>query len=65
MLYSAGIAQGLDGRNATANERGTGGVLQLADYFAGLSGGSWVTGAFAINNWPTVSSLSCIVTGQI
>lgn len=57
MLYGLGIAQGFDGRNETANARGVGGLLQLADYFVGLSGGSWATGAMAINNWPTTQSL--------
>lgn len=57
MLYGAGIMQGLDARNSTANDRGTGGILQRADYLAGLSGGSWITGAMAMNNWPTSQQL--------
>lgn len=57
MLYGAGILQGWDSRNATANERGTGGILQRADYLAGLSGGSWLTGSIAMNNWPTPQQL--------
>lgn len=58
MLYGAGVIQGWDSRNATANDRGVGGVLQRADYFAGLSGGSWLTGALALNDWPTPQTLN-------
>lgn len=58
MLYGAGVVQGWDSRNDTANQRGTGGILQRADYFSGLSGGSWLTGALAINDWPTTQALN-------
>ncbi|CAO1619197.1 unnamed protein product [Jaminaea pallidilutea] len=57
MLYGGGVVSGWDNRNSTSNERGLGGVLQRADYFSGLSGGSWMTGAFAINDWPTAQTL--------
>ncbi|KAI3628360.1 lysophospholipase [Malassezia furfur] len=57
MLHGMGVAQGFDGRNDTANQRGVGGLLQLADYFAGLSGGSWCTGSMAINNWATAQDM--------
>jgi lysophospholipase len=52
-----GYLQGLDSRNSTAVDRGTGGFLQLATYIAGLSGGSWTVGSLAANNWPTIQSL--------
>ncbi|PWZ01103.1 putative lysophospholipase [Testicularia cyperi] len=58
MLVGSGTLMGFDGRNSTANERGTGGLLQLADYVAGLSGGSWATGSLAMNDWPTAQSLN-------
>lgn len=58
MLYGAGVIQGWDARNSTSSSRGLGGVLQRADYFAGLSGGSWLTGALAINDWPTPQQLN-------
>ncbi|CAO1627995.1 unnamed protein product [Parajaminaea phylloscopi] len=58
MLYGAGVIQGWDSRNGTANKRGTGGILQRANYFAGLSGGSWLTGALALNDWPTPQTLN-------
>lgn len=58
MMYGAGVIQGWDSRNSTANDRGVGGILQRADYFSGLSGGSWLTGSLAINNWPTTQALN-------
>ncbi|CBQ70442.1 probable lysophospholipase (lpl) [Sporisorium reilianum SRZ2] len=57
MLVGSGTLQGFDGRNATANQRGTGGLLQLAEYVAGLSGGSWATASLSMNNWATTQSL--------
>ncbi|KAE8210149.1 hypothetical protein CF327_g5940 [Tilletia walkeri] len=56
-LVGGGMVQAFDGRNATANQRGTGGILQLVDYIAGLSGGSWTTGSLAINDWQSIQSL--------
>jgi lysophospholipase len=38
--YSAGVMSGLDARNDTAKTAGTGGLLQVASYMAGLSGAS-------------------------
>lgn len=57
MLVGSATLQGFDGRNQTANQRGTGGLLQLAEYVAGLSGGSWATASLAMNNWATTQSL--------
>ncbi|KAK0552920.1 hypothetical protein OC846_001500 [Tilletia horrida] len=57
MLVGGGMVQAFDGRNSTANQRGTGGILQLVDYIAGLSGGSWLTGSLAINDHQSVQSL--------
>ncbi|KAL9934975.1 hypothetical protein V8E36_006051 [Tilletia maclaganii] len=57
MLAGGGMLQAFDDRNSTAVQRGTGGLLQLVDYVVGLSGGSWMTGSLAINNYPTVQSL--------
>lgn len=47
-LVAAGTWNALDGRNASSVQAGTGGILQLASYMAGLSGGSWHVGSFAI-----------------
>ena len=41
---------GFDSRNTTAEQMGTGGLLQLANYITGLSGGSWVISSWAIHN---------------
>lgn len=57
MLVGSGTLQGFDGRNDTANNRGTGGLLQLAEYVAGLSGGSWATASLSMNDWATTQSL--------
>lgn len=53
MLVGMSVLQGFDGRNETAKQRGVGGVLQLSDYVAGLSGGSWAVAAMAMNDWQT------------
>ncbi len=37
-LYGAGVLNSLDARNASAKQAGTGGLLQVASYLAGLSG---------------------------
>ncbi|KAN0061499.1 hypothetical protein ACQY0O_006346 [Thecaphora frezii] len=58
MLVGTGVAMGFDSRNETANQRGTGGLLQLADYIAGLSGGSWATSSLVMNDWPTAQTLN-------
>ncbi|SPO21832.1 probable lysophospholipase (lpl) [Ustilago trichophora] len=57
MLVGSATLQGFDARNQTANQRGTGGLLQLAEYVAGLSGGSWATASLAMSNWATTQSL--------
>jgi len=56
-LVGSGVLQGLDGRNETANDAKVGGILQLADYVSGLSGGSWATGSLAMNDWRTTQDL--------
>ncbi|KAF8993709.1 phospholipase B [Cyathus striatus] len=55
--YGAGCLSGLDARNESAKAAGTGGLLQVASYITGLSGGSWVTGSLFFNNWPTIKDL--------
>ncbi|KAG5650185.1 hypothetical protein H0H81_000391, partial [Sphagnurus paluster] len=53
-LYAAACISALDGRNETSKAAGTGGLLQVASYMSGLSGGSWFTGSMFFNNWPTI-----------
>ncbi|KAJ7733742.1 phospholipase B [Mycena maculata] len=55
--YGAGCLSGLDSRNESSKAAGTGGLLQVASYLSGLSGGSWVTGSLFFNDWPTISDL--------
>ncbi|KAJ7084311.1 phospholipase B [Mycena belliarum] len=55
--YGAGCLSGLDARNDSSKAAGTGGLLQVASYMTGLSGGSWVTGSLFFNNWPTIKDL--------
>ncbi|KAJ7072397.1 phospholipase B [Mycena amicta] len=55
--YGAGCLSALDARNASSKAAGTGGLLQVASYISGLSGGSWVTGSLLFNNWPTIPDL--------
>ena len=38
--YGAGVLSGLDARNDSAKQAGTGGLLQVTSYLAGLSGAS-------------------------
>ncbi|KZT22215.1 phospholipase B [Neolentinus lepideus HHB14362 ss-1] len=55
--YGAGVLSGLDARNESAMAAGTGGLLQVASYLSGLSGGSWITGSLYLNNWPTIKDM--------
>ncbi|KAG6868104.1 hypothetical protein C0993_007514 [Termitomyces sp. T159_Od127] len=56
-LYGAACLSGLDARNDSAKAAGTGGLLQVASYLSGLSGGSWVTGSMYFNNWPMLNDM--------
>ncbi|KAA1473978.1 phospholipase B [Dentipellis sp. KUC8613] len=55
--YGAGVLSGLDARNESAKAAGTGGLLQVASYLSGLSGGSWLTGSLYFNDFPTVKDM--------
>ncbi|KXN90656.1 Lysophospholipase 2 [Leucoagaricus sp. SymC.cos] len=55
--FAAGALSGLDSRNETAKAAGTGGLLQVASYISGLSGGSWITGSLFFNDFPTLHNL--------
>lgn len=43
------MTQGMMSQSPEASAAGTGGWLDVATYMAGLSGGSWATGAFVAN----------------
>ena len=59
MLVGGGVMAALDGRSPDAVAAKTGGILQLAQYLVGLSGGSWMTGSWALANFP---SFECAFT---
>lgn len=56
-IFGAGVLNALDGRNASSNTAGLGGLLQTATYLAGLSGGSWFLTSLAQANFPTMQQL--------
>lgn len=56
-LVGAGIFNAFDQRNKTAVKAGTGGILQLASYMTGLSGGAWFVSSLAINSHPSMHDL--------
>ncbi|KAH9810193.1 lysophospholipase catalytic domain-containing protein [Melampsora americana] len=57
-LVGASVLNALDSRNEEASMARTGGVLQLSNYVAGLSGGSWLIGSWAVSNFPTLPELN-------
>ncbi|OAV87732.1 hypothetical protein PTTG_02953 [Puccinia triticina 1-1 BBBD Race 1] len=58
LIGGAGMLDAFDNRNPDAVDAGTGGILQLANYITGLSGGSWLIGSWATSNFPTFTSLN-------
>ncbi|GAA6063845.1 hypothetical protein JCM10212_003592 [Sporobolomyces blumeae] len=52
-LYSAGTLSALDNRNSST----AGGLWQLADYLAGLSGGSWTVTSVSLNDMVPIYDL--------
>ncbi|CCH59338.1 hypothetical protein TBLA_0B05030 [Henningerozyma blattae CBS 6284] len=57
MLAGAGMIAAMDNRTEGANEHGLGGLLQSSTYLAGLSGGNWLVGTLAWNNWTSVQDI--------
>ncbi|KAH3672807.1 hypothetical protein WICMUC_004029 [Wickerhamomyces mucosus] len=57
MLNGAGQLSALDSNTRNANELGLGGLYQSSTYLAGLSGGNWLTGSLALNNWTGIEDL--------
>ena len=58
MLNGGGAFQAFDIREENSTAPGhLGGLLQSATYWAGLSGGSWLTGSIYVNNFTTITSL--------
>lgn len=57
MLSGAGMLSAMDNRTNGATEHGLGGLLQSTTYLAGLSGGNWLVGSLAWNNWTSVQHI--------
>lgn len=57
MLSGAGMISAFDNRTDGADDHGLGGLLQGTTYLAGLSGGNWLTGTLAWNNWTSVQAI--------
>jgi hypothetical protein len=58
MIHGGALLNAFDARNSSSVAQGTGGILQLATYIAGLSGGSWLVGSLAVNDYPTIFNLT-------
>lgn len=54
MLAGAGELLALDDRYSELSLSGLGGLLQSSTYITGLSGGSWMVGSLALNDWMSV-----------
>ncbi|KAI8995074.1 lysophospholipase, partial [Gaertneriomyces semiglobifer] len=57
MLGGASVLNAFDVRNETAAAAGTGGVLQIASYLGGLSGGAWLVSSLAIADFAPLTSM--------
>ncbi|KAH3672808.1 hypothetical protein WICMUC_004030 [Wickerhamomyces mucosus] len=57
MLNGAGQLSALDSNTRNANELGLGGICQSSTYLVGSSGGNWLTGSIALNDWIGIEDL--------
>ncbi|KAK9245292.1 lysophospholipase catalytic domain-containing protein [Lipomyces tetrasporus] len=58
MLSGAGFLAAADNRTVNATDSGhIGGLLQASTYLVGLSGGSWLVGSMALNNFSSVQDI--------
>lgn len=57
MLTGAGVLAAMDLRTRNSTNHGLGGLLQATSYIAGISGGNWLVGSLAWNNWTSVQSI--------
>lgn len=62
MLIGAGMMAAMDNRNASAVAAKTGGILQITQYLAGLSGASFLTGSSALASFPPFEGSSRVGT---
>lgn len=59
-FVGAGVLNALDGRNASAAQAGTGGLLQAFDYITGLSGGACLVMVTVLRTFLVVGSAKLI-----
>lgn len=57
MLNGAGQLSALDNRTDGASDNALGGLLQSSTYLVGLSGGNWLVGTIALNNFTSVQKI--------
>lgn len=57
MLSGAGQLAALDNRTTDAHKKGLGGLLDASTYLVGLSGGNWLVGTIAMNNYTDVETI--------
>lgn len=57
MLVGAGQLAALDNRTENADSEGLGGILQSSSYISALSGGAWLVGSLAMQEWPSVQDV--------
>ncbi|KAG0140869.1 hypothetical protein CROQUDRAFT_68916 [Cronartium quercuum f. sp. fusiforme G11] len=58
LCVGASILDAMDGRNDRGVQAGVGGIVQLANYATGLSGGAWLLGSWATSNFPRLPILN-------
>ncbi|EGF97507.1 uncharacterized protein MELLADRAFT_85114 [Melampsora larici-populina 98AG31] len=58
LCLGASILEGFDGRNQKAVDAKVGGLVQLATYASGLSGGAWLLGSWATSNFQRLPILN-------
>ncbi|KAM9926815.1 hypothetical protein OXX59_002969 [Metschnikowia pulcherrima] len=63
MLSGAGSLLALDDRFEDSEKTALGGLLQCSTYISGLSGGAWLVGSLAVNNWISVADVMAEESG--
>lgn len=58
MMAGAGQFAGLDNRTDIVHGNSLGGILQSASYVSSVSGGAWLIGSMALQNWPTIDEVA-------
>ncbi|KAA1092589.1 Lysophospholipase 1 [Puccinia graminis f. sp. tritici] len=58
LCLSGSILEAFDSRNPRADAARVGGILQLSNYAVGVSGASWLLGAWGTSNFPPISDMA-------